>query len=297
MRELEPTKFLRLDRLQPLDVILSVARQHPKQNWWIKWWSRGNYSHAALVVSSGWWFESDENGCFTAKVPPVHAGLSLGDTIVLADLSKYRQIAVYRHPDLREVTDTQAEHFRRRIDVATESFRFHEYPAYDRLLGAVHPSFRNYARALRSLVKWATRWTYEPIVPGKFCSETIAHVFQELGIPLFDGPREPSEVNPSDLARSRLELVNDVVIDYPADMASSREILEAYRQIEYSRIAGRKIVEQKRFVAVATSEFSKVNRTLDAVVDQITKNNSAAASAAVSRRAPECPSSSRVRKP
>jgi hypothetical protein len=278
MRRREPAKFLRLERLQPLDVILSVEREHPKQNRWIKWSSRGIYSHAALVVSSGWWFESDQNGCFTAKVPPVHAGLLLGETIVLADLSKYRRVAVYRHPDFLELTETRAEHFRRRIDIATESFRFHEYPAYDRLLGAVHPSFRYCARALRPLVKWAKRWMDEPVVPGKFCSEAVAHIYQELGISLFDGPREPSEVNPSDLARSRLELVNDVIIDYPTDMSPSREILEAYRQIDYSRIDGKKIVEQKRFVAVATSEFSKVNRTVDAVVDQIIKNNSAAAS-------------------
>src|SRR6202521_6469297 len=97
-RLLNRKRFLRLDLLQAGDVVLSTSGEHPSTTAFIKAATAGPFAHAALVVSPGWWFESDLLGNFCTHVPPEDAGFVEGKVVLLADVSAYRRLAVYRHP-------------------------------------------------------------------------------------------------------------------------------------------------------------------------------------------------------
>jgi hypothetical protein len=118
---------------------------------------------------------------------------------------------------------------------------------------------------------------HNPILPGKFCSEAVAYVYQKLGFTLFNNQRKPSEVSPSDLlAHSHLELIKNVFVPDATGMVLRKELSDKHSSFHLSRMSGGKTVAGKRFVAGAELEFAKLDTSLDSLVDLITKKDAVA---------------------
>jgi hypothetical protein len=252
-----------------MDVVLSVGRQHRKRSKLIQLASFGRYSHAALVISERWWFEADEKGCFPSFVRTNHAGFVNGERVLLMDLSEYREIQVYRHPRFYGLSEARRDEIRKRIGAAISSFNFHEYPELAKLAHAAHPPLR---RFLIAVARWSRRYLRRfsaPIIPGKFCSEAVAHIFQEMEVPLFDDQRDSSEVSPSNIAQSLLEPLDAAKGPYPVGMVPNKELLELCNISNYGRAYGELLVATNRDIALVTEFENK----FDTVIAQITKRN------------------------
>jgi hypothetical protein len=172
--------------------------------------SGGRFSHAALLVSPSRIFESD-GGIIGSKVLNL-LGWATKDNrpVPLFEIpgGTPKEAAVYRHPDFHEV---QGQFDKAYIEEMKDSFG-RGYSQYFRVVRlAKLPGFLGMPAAW--LTRLVERYGKRNAVPGVFCSELVARIYHRLDLDLFGGSRNPDQVTPNDLARSKLLKVPEAFVD------------------------------------------------------------------------------------
>jgi hypothetical protein len=205
-------RFLNASRLRPLDVILSrpVGRQSKS----IACVTGGRFSHAAVALSRSVLFQSTTNGVGFDTPGYAECQLIDGRHVLFQDVSDYMDIAVYRHPDVAGLSESELAVHQEAVIAAAADFNFKEYPpadAFDAIISQTPWAVRGLARLVlrRMLAETGT------IVPGQFCSQLVADLFAEQNIGLFPAVVANDAVTPNLLAESWLRPVPDMFVDGP----------------------------------------------------------------------------------
>jgi hypothetical protein len=262
---IKPQTYLRTEIVKPGDVILS--RSSGKESKIIAKFTRGRYSHAALVCNPSVRFESLSDGIGFTWSDISRAEYHEDEGFwLLEDISHYSDIAVYRYPNLsKEKEDAVKATLLKLVD----TFYGLEYPDLTHLADASSPSptLRRLAAVLLRYFGKKTQKT--PIIPGPFCSELVALVFDSLGLPLFDSNRPAKTISPNDLSRSRLRLVPNAICCSAGEIENNEKLVRELNSTHKG--IGREIlpilVKGKRVL----KEAEEFNRVLDIISDNLRK--------------------------
>ena len=202
-----PPLLLCTDRVRGGDVLLTLGSE--KKSAAIARFSGGRYSHAALCVNSEMIFESDggvvdrkffeDLGWATIAGSPARLGAVPG---------RPAQFALYRHPRMSDVSESRFKEAL--LEEMSESYG-KDYSEMFRLaaLAQTAPAIK---AVLDSYYRIEHKLRHAENVPGPFCSELVARVYERLGLSLFSKLKRSEQVSPSDLAESNLEKIEDVVV-------------------------------------------------------------------------------------
>jgi hypothetical protein len=269
-------RYLRLNLLQPLDVVLSGGKK-PHQLIIKAGTGLGPFAHAALVISPTWWFEADNYGVLTAPKLPTFVGRCDTDIIYLLEVPNH--LRVFRHSALSNLTEIELYRLEQRLRFSPvrDQLEFREYPAWHRLADAADlpPSAKRAARFLLRMFNGRV-----PINPGSFCSELVAQVYADLGIQLMRDRRSASKVNPKALASESFLQPLAVIGDKPENFREDPLLLESMRRSFAYGLArethGAKTVQRRAFVLFVKKELNEVSGKLDELVATISQNNARA---------------------
>jgi hypothetical protein len=185
------------------------------------------YSHAAIVMSSHIWFESEEFGVgekiITEDKRETHFEPDMPDIPQfwrLHALKDDESIAVFRHPEMKEINRDEEKAFKVQVEKAAENLRYKAYSKLERL--ALASSLLNHVPRIQkfAMVLIGSVSRKKLIEPGPFCSELVCNIFRECdsasgkSIRILRVDRPPFQTSPSDLADqniSSLEPVADVM--------------------------------------------------------------------------------------
>jgi hypothetical protein len=195
-----PDIVLRVDLIRRGDVLLTHGSDIKSKA--VAKFSGGQFSHAALCVNQYMTFESDMDVI----------GHRLIHVLGIANLGKEQatlgripgdvaHCAVYRHPSMEAVSEKS---FSEALALEMQESYGKDYSELYRLVG-----LSNLPPSIQSLIDQVAR-LYErksENVHGPFCSELVSRFFGRVGLSLFDDDRRPEAISPSDLAKSKLELV------------------------------------------------------------------------------------------
>jgi hypothetical protein len=214
---LSPT-VLRSDILEPGDVLLTHGGGWESKT--IAVLSGGEFSHAALVVNHLTLLESDGGVIGYRAIQWLGRGLIAGKPATLARLlADLKRLAVYRHPDLRNLP-------RGTFDAALRAELDYSYGRdYSEMYRLVLLANLSY------YLKWLVAVTFKLFehktleqIPGPFCSELVSRVYERIGLRLFQQNRPAAEISPNHLAKSKLVCVEGAVI--PAGYVEHYEAIE-----------------------------------------------------------------------
>ncbi len=204
-------KFIRCELLNPGDVILSCGNEkHSKA---IARMTKGPYSHACFALTATYRFESlmDGIGFSYREIDRAEYHPSEGHRL-LEDVSDFRRITVYRHPS---ITGKELERVKEQLPEILQQFFGLQYPKLLKLAQASSnsPNIRRFLSVLLDMIDKISG--HHPIVPGPFCSQLIALVFEMLNLnkPLFPSKRASDTVNPNDLAHSNLQEIPNILCE------------------------------------------------------------------------------------
>jgi hypothetical protein len=218
-------KGVRLDALRPGDVIL-LAGKGSTSKAIVMATAYGSphrvYSHAAIVIYEHIWFESNDPGVGSIMEPIVKIEQHGDVRWRLADICRFDNFAVYRHPQLSPKFDKSE--LSELIVSFTDAFAGKEYPNLTELKNATEylSSYPKLKEGLLGMIDWYQGNGVQVILPGPFCSETVALIYQELGariqpsISLFKDKRKPNFTSPNDLGDpkiSLLEIQPDMIVN------------------------------------------------------------------------------------
>ena len=210
--------FLRMNKVQPGDVLLSRASGKKLETKLLAKLTKGEYSHAAVFIS----FKETADGKPTMLQLIEAEDLGVGwtglDPFLLAlDGERFEDVApppgnpekaaLLRHPQISSVPLPQLIEASRKI---RDEQLFMAYPPLVRLVEATpFPAF------MKAVVRRAVareKHEHDPLAIGSFCSQLVAQFYELLPISLFDVRRPANEVSPNALAASKLVEVKDAVI-------------------------------------------------------------------------------------
>lgn len=211
------TRFLALNELYPYDVIL-LRRNDDKIPRQIAEFTGGQYSHAAIVASKLVYFESGARGVGFLTFEPDFAFFENGKPVLLADVSKFPEFQVLRHPSIQQEYIEQ-----NRVDLDLGGYgalqaclldfalpeNFRPYPDWGKLSHFV-PDKHRWLRWVFQLQRIWKSFTQFQIWPDDeqtpmFCSQLVTKAFQRTNVPLFeDWMIDSKKISPNDLLRSQL---------------------------------------------------------------------------------------------
>lgn len=177
----------------------------------ISLFSRGDFSHAALCTTPYTIFESDGTNVVGNKILKIvgHAQTE-NEFIQLGKIpGEVASCAVYRHPDIGSISQ---DHFAGALRRTMTHYYGRDY-SYMSRLGRMAKANRVFRWVIQKYCEYKDRQLSEHALPSVFCSELVAHFYDELGLPLFADGRPPDDVSPTDLTHSRLKPVSGVVVD------------------------------------------------------------------------------------
>ena len=186
--------------------------------------ARRRYSHAALVLQGGSWFESSDNGVAFLYKRVSKTEKHGTELWRLVDVSDFVHFDVYRHP-LLERSHPPSE-LAQLIIKLTRHWVGREYPPLRRLAGATPllPGLPRFKRILGDIKDKYDEVRFKlprVVAPGPFCSELVVRIYRELALELnpkltvFVAPRSARLISPNDLADpeiSTLRIVNDAIV-------------------------------------------------------------------------------------
>jgi len=179
--------------LRPGDVLLS--RGHGKPASAIAAWTNGPYSHAAIVVSDSWLFESDDVGVGYTPLELTRVEVIESENHLLGLLRGTQAAEVRRYPGLE---NRQPEQLSAALREILQPFAGLEYPEWSALAdagnrGAIGNAAMGAILRLRDSLEKGTLWN-----PGPFCSQLAALALGSLGLLQdCDAFRDASRVNPN----------------------------------------------------------------------------------------------------
>ena len=264
--------FLRLDLLQPLDVVLSRGRKPSSLS--IKAVTLGKFSHAALVVWPTWWLEADGYGVLRAPKQSTCVGWYHNEPVYLLDVGNRYLPQVMRHPSLFGLNEVQRGDLVARFSEVRRELEDREYPVWERLVDATRlpckPAFRWLARIHDRIF-----YKHSPVIPGNFCSELVAEIFSRLGIKLFSDDRPASHVSPNGIAKMSLLKPLDIIGAPPLGFREDPKLYEtlAFAWNSPTRAMGAKLVRGRAFTYVSEQEVNRMLANMDDLVRTIMENN------------------------
>jgi len=186
--------YLDLSLLQTGDVILTFPPGDPLDATGIALATRGEYSHAILVLSPTIWFESEDFGVGPTYVAADRIEADSGVVRFLKCRDHWGKITVLRHPGL---TSRPSHEVSKKLTEITDRVSFKRYPSFVRI--AHDLNILNSVPLRDHLLRLADRSSLSfDINSGFFCSEVVAYAYSELGLSFKD--RKPEQVTPSDIA-------------------------------------------------------------------------------------------------
>jgi hypothetical protein len=281
-------KRVRLDALRPGDVIL-IAGKSLDSKAIVRATAYGSphrvYSHAAIVIYEHIWFESNDFGVGSIMEPIVKIEQHGNVRWRLADICRFDKFAVYRHPQLSSSLDKSE--LSDLITDITGAFAGKEYPSLAELRNATEylSNYPKLKQGLLAMIDWYLSKGAQAIVPGPFCSETVALIYKELGaviqpsISLFKDKRTPDFVSPSDLGdpeRSLLAIQPDMIVNEDPtledvqvpgfdDIRRGSKVVENFNRLSSNQV---KFMRASKNVDI---ESSKLKETLRKLTDGLQK--------------------------
>jgi hypothetical protein len=206
-------RYLVRAELKPGDVVL--VRSVGWESTLIARASGGDYSHAALVCEDNELFEADDEGAGFTHLSDVLAKVNESCVSWARLRHDCDRLIVLRHPQLSsrypDGGGPAGLLVKEAVRKAAQSYFGGPYSKMERLAEASR--LPEALAGLRPLLAWLlrvgteTRDINSPL-PGVFCSELVALVFQkELGLPLFAEDRPPVTISPNDLTPDKSLLV------------------------------------------------------------------------------------------
>jgi len=266
---------VRLDALRPGDVILCAGKSVDSKAI-IAATNYGSphrvFSHAAIVLDRHIWFESNDFGIGPIMVPIVKIERHEAERWRLADISGFDRFAVFRHPHLPTNLD-RIELFDL-LESLTSPYAGSEYPTLSRLKDATkHLSgFPEFKRGLLAFIDWYQSEGEEVIIPGPFCSELVALIYDQLAattklpVSLFKQTRKPSFTSPNDLADPAISLLEprpELVVNEDPDIAD----FDSPNFAQWR--SGSQVVNDFNSRSAAQVEFMKSSKRLDILSDKL----------------------------
>jgi len=200
---LQPTKsgdsngrFINLSLLKPGDVILTYPAGSLAETWesaGIVLSTGGPYSHAILVIEPMRWYESGDEGVgpFLVTFDRIEIG-GTGGLRMLKSLDKWKHFDVFR----RDGLPSDTEQFTSALQKITDQLNYKRYPSYTRI--ARDLQVLEWLPLRDSLASLFSDNVLPNVNRGLFCSEVVAHVYQELGLGFTN--KKAEQVRPSDIA-------------------------------------------------------------------------------------------------
>lgn len=270
------TQFLRLDLLQPLDVVLSGGKEF--QQVIIRAGTGfGQFSHASLVIQSCLWFESDEYGVLPTLKAPTFVGRCGSEPIYLLEAPNHWQ--VLRHPDLGNLDEDKDVELKQRFGALWRELQLHQYPPLEQLADAAHFQTKGKAvirRLLRvlDLIRWQLEMSDRPVIAGHFCAELVAEVFARLDIKLFADDRPAIRVSPNALAKMSLLRPMQVIGGLPQGFRKDRELyaalFEGTKWDSLDRRTTANLIRRKASILLARQKLSMAAGKMDHLVEMLT---------------------------
>lgn len=257
--------FVLINKLRPGDVILALGEEKFSKR--IAFVTRASFSHAILVVSPGKWFEADDVGVGYTDTWASIAWLKYnGASLQLRGIPDCLSAQVFRHPALANRTPDEIE---MAIEQIVAPWEGEDYSDYRRLFPPLEITGRP---------KWWVRlglayyqWRYGRRASGMFCSEVIARVFEQLeevgfqGASLFGVVRRADVVHPGHIAKSRLNLVEDAVVN--SSQLPHSAVIEI-DDFEWDRRSPTKLARMCRDFDEGMEEFNQGMKDLEAGLEK-----------------------------
>lgn len=261
-------KFIRADLLQPADIILSTD-SGSKDSRKISLLTSGKYSHAALVVDPLLHFESIAMGIGFTPLYISRVEKTGDQTKLLWDISSYKNIDVFRHPNIERSNDLTSK-----LINTVHSLRGLEYPELYKLSSATD-LLRGIPFLKEFILKLISKMQGEPekTSPGMFCSQLVKFCMDEIGYTPLKVDFVNSEVNPNHFADprvSKLNLVSDIKCNIDKDLNND----ELYQKSLIKNMAG--IEDRYQMLSDEVERTVKIKKdfnTISSVIASQTKVN------------------------
>lgn len=187
-----------------------LTRGSAKESGFIAGLTRGDYSHAALVVSGPVTYESDGNIIGHRMLAPFgHVRIDNTYFSLVRRPGNPLTCGVYRHPLMDTITPKQ---FSSALQQEMRHSHGRDYSQLHRLvplaegLGIIRP-------VMERLLKIHDGFQRAPKVHGPFCSELVALFYERLGLRLFEVGEKTGIPSPNDLATSKLIKIDNVILE------------------------------------------------------------------------------------
>ncbi|WP_407530466.1 hypothetical protein [Methylobacterium oryzisoli] len=217
-----PRVLIKIDMLRPGDVILSrgrdlqsvkIAKFDTRRI--LRW--KNAYSHAAVVENVVSTYESDGTVIGHRNIRMIGHGYINGRRENIGYISgNPKFVSIYRHPELENLPKAK---FEAALKVVKDLTYGQNYSEVNRLVVlAKLPLPELLAKPTKNLlieiVRNFERKSLHNKIPGQFCSEIVASIYQEMGLPLCGVNRVPASISPNDLAKSTLANVDSIITSW-----------------------------------------------------------------------------------
>jgi hypothetical protein len=206
--------LIRWDRVMPGDVLLTHGPGKISKT--IARFGGGKFSHSGLFTNAMSVFESDTDMIKMSMLERAGEAIE-GDFERLVPLYKVPDerataVAVNRHPAF----SSMAAEFDKAFSAEFHASFGKDYSRFYRLFRIARVPRPIKALAM-SISRSIAKARFKNRIPGPFCSELVARVYQRLGLGLFPDKKSPRDVTPNDLAHSHLQPVEGAVIDLASE--------------------------------------------------------------------------------
>lgn len=224
--------WLPIEELKPLDVILS--RSTNKRSLKSARLTGGEFSHAALVLDTGIWFDAQPSGCGMYSAAAHAEECSDGRSYL--NLNRYGHVRVLRHPILDALSAERQRQLASIADKRCQELIGCHYAPYDMLLPLIrapfaHSLIKRWPSQMRRLARAADKFhavflaapgtrgikMWEAILCGHktasshFCSELVVSLYHAIGLDVaIKG--ESTSFGPSDLADPARSLLHQIEV-------------------------------------------------------------------------------------
>jgi len=263
--------YIRAEILQPLDVIL--LRWKGRAQVKLAKYLGGPYSHAVIVVNKTMRFNSVEEGIRFWPVEFSKCKTHNNHIYFLEKIDKYALLDVYRHNDLRDVSKRSLEKLQTDLIKTIVPFHLDQYPPLKTFHGII-----NGLRIDRRIISKIFTRVYDrvkesKIVPGPFCSELVSEIFKNLNLMLFSSDEKSELISPNDLAKSRLQKLEDETYKFTeANLEGMDELglLEcANTPYRMSKIATEDYAGRQKLLTAMPSEFFQIERVKELLLQEL----------------------------
>jgi hypothetical protein len=270
---------LALETLKPGDIILTASPTWSSMS--IRIASGSIYSHASLVIDPLIWFEAVDEGV-QYRIVDAGIGVIEGKLHYLHSLATYKRLAVYRHPQLAELSIEELEWFGQQLMAESKKFFLLAYPPADAFLPILKANL-GYTKIAKYVSRLFTdKHSIMESFPelskyyGPFCSSLVVNCLREVDLQAVGiqgalmANLDPSAITPGALSRRRAGLQRidsgllagngDTQLRYSILSGLLREHADNWRMLISSAQRHIEILRIKYGTELLARELSKVTK-------------------------------------